>query len=131
MKIEGWLFGLGAIFYAVVAAAYWFLSGDEIGTTALVMTGALAFLVAFYVLYTAKRVYPRPEDRLDAEIDEADPEYGFFSPHSWWPLAVGFAAFLVVLGLIFAVWLVVLGVMVLMFAIVGWMFEYYRGAFSH
>ena len=131
MKIEGWLFGLGAIFYAVVAAAYWFLSGDEIGTTALVMTGALAFLVAFYVLYTAKRVYPRPEDRLDAEIDEADPEYGFFSPHSWWPLAVGFAAFLVTLGLIFAVWLVVLGVMVLMFALVGWMFEYYRGAFSH
>ena len=95
------------------------------------MTGALAFLVAFYVLYTAKRVYPRPEDRLDAEIDEADPEYGFFSPHSWWPLAVGFAAFLIVLGLIFAVWLVVLGVMVLMFALVGWMFEYYRGAFSH
>ena len=131
MKIEGWLFGLGAIFYAVVAAAYWFLSGDEIGTTGLVMTGALAFLVAFYVLYTAKRVYPRPEDRLDAEIDEADPEYGFFSPHSWWPLAVGFAAFLVTLGLIFAVWLVVLGVMVLMFALVGWMFEYYRGAFSH
>ena len=131
MRIEGWLFGLGAIFYAVVAAAYWFLSGDEIGTTALVMTGALAFLVAFYLLYTAKRVYPRPEDRLDAEIDEADPEYGFFSPHSWWPLAVGFAAFLIVLGLIFAVWLVVLGVMVLLFALVGWMFEYYRGAFSH
>lgn len=131
MRIEGWLFGLGAIFYAVVAAAYWFLSGDEIGTTALVMTGALAFLVAFYVLYTSKRVYPRPEDRLDGNIDEADPEYGFFSPHSWWPLAVGFAAFLVTLGLIFAVWLVVLGVMALMFALVGWMFEYYRGAFSH
>jgi Cytochrome c oxidase subunit IV len=131
VRIEGWLFGLGAIFYAVVAAAYWFLSGDEIGTTALVMTGALAFLVAFYVLYTSKRVYPRPEDRLDGNIDEADPEYGFFSPHSWWPLAVGFAAFLVTLGLIFAVWLVVLGVMALMFALVGWMFEYYRGAFSH
>jgi hypothetical protein len=131
VKIEGWLFALGAAFYSVVAAAYWFLSRDEIGTTALVMTGALAFLVAFYMLYTAKRVYPRPEDRLDGNIDEADPEYGFFSPHSWWPLAVGFSAFLVVLGLIFAVWLVVLGVMVLMLSIIGWMFEYYRGAFSH
>jgi hypothetical protein len=131
VKIEGWLFALGAAFYSVVAAIYWFLSRDEIGTTALVMTGALAFLVAFYMLYTAKRVYPRPEDRLNAEIDEADPEYGFFSPHSWWPLAVGFSAFLVVLGLIFAVWLVVLGVTVLMFSIIGWMFEYYRGAFSH
>ncbi|MDP4676126.1 MAG: cytochrome c oxidase subunit 4 [Candidatus Nanopelagicales bacterium] len=131
MKIEGWIFGVGAIFYFVVAGAYWFFSRDEIGTTALVMTGALAFLVAFYVLYTAKRVYPRPEDRDDAEIDEADPEYGFFSPHSWWPLPVAFGAMLTALGLIFAVWLIVLGVALLMFAIIGWLFEYYRGEFAH
>ena len=131
MKIEGWIFGVGAIFYFVVAGAYWFFSRDEIGTTALVMTGALAFLVAFYVLYTAKRVYPRPEDRDDAEIDEADPEYGFFSPHSWWPLPVAFGAMLTALGLIFAVWLIVLGAALLMFAIIGWLFEYYRGEFAH
>ena len=90
----------------------------------------LALLVAFYVLYTAKRVFPRPEDRLDGEIDEADPEYGFFSPHSWWPLVLGFATFLVVLGLVFAVWVVVLGVAVLLLALVGWLFEYYRGDFA-
>jgi len=131
MKIEGWLFALGAAFYFVVAGAYWFFSRDEIGTTALVMTGALAFLVAFYMLYTAKRVYPRPEDLPNAEVDEADPEYGFFSPHSWWPLAIGIASFLVVLGLIFAVWLVVLGVFALVIALVGWLFEYYRGNFAH
>ena len=130
MKIEGWLFGAGFIFYAVIAGVYWYLSRDEIGTTALVMTGALAFLVAFYVLYTAKRVYPRPEDRADAEIDEADPEYGFFSPHSWWPLPVAFGAMLTALGFIFAVWLAVLGVVVLMVAVIGWLFEYYRGAFA-
>lgn len=130
MKIEGWLFALGALFYGVVAAIYWWLSRDEIGTTALVMTGALAFLVAFYVLYTAKRVFPRPEDRKDAEIDEADPEYGFYSPHSWWPLPVGFGAMLIALGFVFAVWLVVLGVSVLMFGVIGWLFEYYRGEFA-
>ena len=72
----------------------------------------------------------RPEDRLDGEIDEADPEYGFFSPHSWWPLVLGFATFLVVLGLVFAVWVVVLGVAVLLLALVGWLFEYYRGDFA-
>ena len=131
MKIEGWIFGVGAIFYFFVAGVYWFFSRDEIGTTALVMTGAVAFLVAFYVLYTAKRVYPRPEDRDDAEIDEADPEYGFFSPHSWWPLPVAFGAMLTALGLIFAVWLIVLGAALLMFAIIGWLFEYYRGEFAH
>lgn len=131
MKVEGRLFALCAIFFFVVAAAYWFLSYDPIGTTALTLCGFLGALVAFYVLYTARRVYPRPEDRLDAEIDEADPEYGFFSPHSWWPLAVAFGVFLTVLGLIFAVWIIVVGTTFLMLALVGWTFEYYRGDFAH
>lgn len=131
MRIEGLLFAMGAVFYAFIAAVYWYFSRDQIGTTALALTGALAFLVAFYALYTAKRVYPRPEDRLDAEVDEADPEYGFFSPHSWWPLVLGFSTMVIVFGLIFAVWLIVLGVFVLFVALIGWMFEYYRGAFAH
>ncbi len=131
MKIEGLLFGLAFIFYTIIAGIYWYVSGDEVGTTALALTGALAFLVSFYALYTSKRVYPRPEDRLDAEIDEADPEYGFYSPHSWWPLAVALATVTVVLGLIFAVWLIVLGVATLLLALIGWLFEYYRGEFAH
>ncbi|MDQ5975503.1 MAG: hypothetical protein QG661_2712, partial [Actinomycetota bacterium] len=98
MKVEGRIFALFAAFFFIVAAIYWYFARDPIGTTALALCGGLALLVAFYVLYTAKRVYPRPEDRLDGEIDEADPEYGFFSPHSWWPLVLGFATFLVVLG---------------------------------
>jgi uncharacterized membrane protein HdeD (DUF308 family) len=131
VKIEAFLFALGFVFYSIVAGIYWYLSRDEVGTTALALTGALAFLVAFYAWYTSKRVYPRPEDRLDANIDEADPEYGFFSPHSWWPLVVAFAASVVVLGLIFAVWLIVLGVFLLLIGLVGWLFEYYRGEFAH
>lgn len=130
MKVGGWSFALGAIFFLGVAGIYFYLSRDEIGTTALVMTGGLAFLVAFYILYTNKRLDGLPEDRSNAEIDEADPEYGFYSPHSWWPLPVGFASMLVALGFIFAAWLVVLGVMVLMVAVIGWLFEYYRGAFA-
>ena len=131
MRIEGALFGMGFIFYAFLAGIYWYFSRDEVGTTALALTGALAFLISFYALYTSKRVYPRPEDRLDAEIDEADPEYGFFSPHSWWPLVIALATVLVVLGLIFAVWLIVLAVATLLFGLVGMLFEYYRGEFAH
>ena len=130
MKLEGGLFAGGAVFFVVVAGIYWYLSGDPIGTTALALSGGLAFLVGFYVLYTSKRVYPRPEDRLDGEIDEADPEYGFFSPHSWWPLLVGFSTMVVCLGLIFAVWMIVLGVAILLFSLVGFMFEYYRRDFA-
>ena len=123
MKIEGRIFMLGVAFFLPIAFIYWYLSRDPIGTTALALSGALAFLVGFYVLYTAKRVYPRPEDRLEANIDEA-------SPHSWWPLPVAFGAFITALGLIFAVWVIVLGVGILMLALVGWMFEYYRGDFA-
>jgi hypothetical protein len=130
VKVGGWSFALGAIFFLLVGGIYYYVSGDEIGTTALVMTGGLAFLVAFYVLYTNKRLDGLPEDRANAEVDEADPEYGFYSPHSWWPLPVGFAAMLIALGFIFAAWLVVLGVSVLMIAVIGWLFEYYRGAFA-
>lgn len=131
MKIEGILFALGSAFYLAIAAIYWYFSRDQIGTTALALTGALAFLVAFYTLYTSKRVYPRPEDRENAEIDEADPEYGFFSPHSWWPLFIGIAAMVIAFGFIFAVWVIVFGFFLLLIALVGWMFEYYRGEFVH
>ncbi len=131
MKIEGLLFALGSAFYLLIAAIYWYFSRDQIGTTALALTGALAFLVAFYTLYTSKRVYPRPEDRLNGDIEEADPEYGFFSPHSWWPLMIGIAAVVIAFGLIFAVWIIVFGFFLLLIALVGWMFEYYRGEFAH
>jgi hypothetical protein len=130
VKIEGWLFAIGAAFFIPLSAIYWYFSRDPIGTTALALSGGLSIIIGFYVLYTAKRVYPRPEDRLDAEIDEADPEYGFYSPHSWWPLFVSLSAFVIALGLIFAVWVIVLGVAVLMLALIGWLFEYYRGAFA-
>jgi hypothetical protein len=122
---------MGFVFYAFLSGIYWYFSRDEVGTTALALTGALAFLISFYAFYTSKRVYPRPEDRLDAQVDEADPEFGFYSPHSWWPLAVGFSVLALVFGLIFAVWLIVLGVAALMFAVIGWLFEYYRGEFAH
>ena len=130
MKVEGRLFAAGSVSFLSIAAIYWYTARDPIGTTALTMSGMLAALVAFYVLYTSKRVWPRPEDRLDANIDEADPEYGFFSPHSWWPLVIGVAVMFTALGLVFAVWLIALGVFALVFGLIGWMFEYYRGEFA-
>ena len=130
MKVGGIIFAIGAAFFILISGVYWLVSRDPIGTTALALCGGLAILVAFYVLYTSKRLSPMPEDRMDAEIDEADPEYGFYSPHSWWPLFLGFACVVVVFGLVFAVWLIVLGVVLLMLSIIGWMFEYYRGDFA-
>src|SRR4029079_552496 len=110
VKIEGFLFAGGAAVYGLLAVVYWVITKEIVGSTALALTGALAFLVGFYVLYTSRKVGVRPEDDPNANIEDAEPDYGFFSPHSWWPLAVGFGTAVTVLGLIFAVWLVFLGV---------------------
>ncbi len=130
MKVEGGIFAVGAIFYFVVAAVYYYASAEVVGTTALVLTGGLAAIVGTYILVTGKRIGDRPEDRLDGEIAEADANYGFYSPHSWWPLMVGTAFSLIFLGLVFAVWLMVLASVFLVIAVAGWLFEYETGDFS-
>ena len=40
----------------------------------------------FYLWWTARKLDDRPEDDPAAPISAAEGEYGFFSPHSWWPL---------------------------------------------
>ena len=131
MKIEGKLFAFGAAFYALVAVIYGAWSRDLAGFILLLFTGTFAFLIGFFVLHTSRRVFPRPEDRSDAEQDEADPDYGFYSPHSWWPLPLAASAAITVFGLAFAAWIVVAGVAFLFLSLIGLVFEYYRGDFAH
>jgi hypothetical protein len=130
VKLSGYLFAGGAVFYGLLAVIYWFITEELVGATALALTGGLAFLVGFYVLYTHRRIGTLPEDTPDANIEDVDPDYGFFSPHSWWPLVVGFSVAVTVIGLAFAAWIVILGVGMLMLALIGFVFEYYRGPFA-
>jgi hypothetical protein len=131
VRLEGIIFTILVVFFIIVTPIYWYLSEDPTGTTALVLTFGLSALVAFYLLYTSRKVYPRPEDRLDGEIEEMAGEYGFFSPHSWWPLACAGSGALVMLGLVFAWWLFIVGVALGAVALIGLIFEYYRGEFAH
>ena len=68
---------------------------------------------------------PRPEDRLDAEVDEGSGEIGFFSPHSWWPLFLAAGASIVPLGVVFGMWLLIIGAILSLVAISGFVLEYY------
>ncbi len=130
MKLAGYLFAGGAVFYGLLAVIYWFVTAELVGATALALTGGLAFLVGFYVLFTHRRIGTLPEDTPDANIEDVDPDYGFFSPHSWWPLVVGFSVAVTAIGLAFAAWIVILGVGLLMLSLIGFVFEYYRGPFA-
>src|SRR5580765_5586633 len=112
MKVEGWLFLGAGIFFAGTDVVYWYSSKEGTGTVALALAVGLAILTGFYVLFTGRRLPRRPEDDDHGEIEQGTGEIGFFSPHSWWRL------FLV-------------GMCLTVFASIGFVFEYYRGNFSH
>ncbi len=127
MRAEGILFTTLAVFFGAVAALYGILSREVIGTTGLILTAGLSLIIGFYCLVTHRRIGDRPEDRGDSEIADGAGEYGFYSPHSWWPLPVAGSAAMVCLGFAFGWWIVVLGVALLIMSAVGFVFEYYRG----
>ena len=127
MKLAGKLFVGGAVFYLLVASIYWIMSRDEVGTVALALTGLLSAMIGFYLVVTANRLPDQPEDLAEGEIWEADPDYGFFSPHSWAPLLVGASAAITFAGLAFAAWIVAAGAVLIIMSSAYWVFEYYQG----
>ncbi|HSE72709.1 MAG TPA: cytochrome c oxidase subunit 4 [Nocardioidaceae bacterium] len=132
MKAETWIFAINAVFFALVAPAYWFITYDPTGTSALVMTTLLVTLVAFYLGFHASKMDPRPEDRKTGEIADGAGELGFFPPYSWWPLWCALTGAVCVVGVAFgAWWLLVIGVGLGSIALCGWIFEYYIGEHAH
>ncbi|MHC2997985.1 cytochrome c oxidase subunit 4 [Microbacterium sp. HJ5] len=114
--------------------SYWdtiTLSIEWVGSVALLFTALMGALIAFYI----GRVHHAqggelPEDILTSDIDDGDPELGEFSPWSWWPIVLAFSAALAMIGLAVGAWMVPIGVGVFVVAIVGWVYEYYRGYFA-
>ena len=132
MKIEAWIFGITAIFFGLISPTYWIITSEWVGTVALAMTALLAVMIAAYLGFHASKMDARPEDLEEGEIAEGAGELGFFPPYSWWPLwcAITFSVFTysVALG---AWWLSIIGGVFGMIAIIGWVFEYYRGEHAH
>jgi len=138
MKSEAWIFGITTVFVVLVTPAYWLVTdssdkgGDWTGTSALAMTGLLTLMVTLYLGFHAKKMDPRPEDRLDGEIADGAGELGFFPPYSWWPLWCGATLGVMVFGVAAgAWWLFIIGGILGAVALSGLVFEYYRGVHAH
>ena len=127
MKIEGYLFAFLFAFLTPVTVIYYLLSGDPTGTWCLGLSGGLAAMIGYYLLFTARRMEARPEDRANAEISEGSGEVGFFPPHSWWPIALAGSFSVTTVGLIFGPFLVAIGAGMLLVSLFGLLFEYYVG----
>lgn len=139
MKSNVVIFTILTVYFVVVAAIYtvWnvMIHGrlEWAGSLAILLSGGLTgFIAAYLALSNKKQGGVLAEDRLDADIDDGDPEIGEFSPWSWWPLFLAFAISVVVLGLCigFNFWLTFLGLPLVLVGVVGWVYEYYRGNFA-
>jgi hypothetical protein len=105
---------------------------EWIGTIGLTLCGIASAFIAFYVGRTHHgQGGELPEDRMDANIDDGDAEQGFFSPWSWWPIALAASAALLFLGIAVGAWVSIIGVGIGVIALVGWTYEYHRGYFGH
>ena len=105
---------------------------DSVPTLAILLSAGLAGLIGFYLnaLNRSQGGVLLPEDSPNADIDDGDPELGYFSPWSWWPFILSLGGAAVFLGLAVGVWVALFAIPVVLIALAGWSFEYYRGNFG-
>lgn len=141
MKMQAYLFMGVSTFFGLAAAlyVYWSLQDtgqiEWVGTTALVFSIGFGWMIGFWLWQSARHSEHHhglpAEERLDGEIAENAGEYGFFSPHSWWPLFVALAISFTAVGVAIGWWMVFIGFFAIILTSLGWVFEYYRKEFQH
>lgn len=149
MRVNINMFWILAVFFALICAGYtvWVFidnantpegassitaQGTEwVGTITLGLAAIFSILIAYYLTITKRAQGAElPEDQLTADIDDGDPEIGHFSPWSWWPMLLALGLAFMFLGLAAGVWIVFIGGPIVLIAIVGWQYEYYRNFFA-
>ena len=132
MKVNWQLFAFLSIFYAILTVIYYYVGGEALGITGMLLAACLAGMIAFYVWFTQKRIgIAIPSDNDEAEIADDAGELGFYSPHSWWPLPVAVSAVAMSLGLIIGWWLTLIALGSLIISIIGMVTEYEKPISTH
>jgi hypothetical protein len=128
VKLEAIFFNLIAVFCVIAAVVYGLWAQEPIGTTALTLSAGLTGLIGGFFYFVSRRIDLRPEDRKDGDIADGAGELGFFSPGSYWPLAIAASAGVMGIALAFwFYWLIIIAVVALLITIGGLLFEYYVG----
>ena len=125
MKIEALILLVVGVFFAVIAAIYWFTAYEDGGTMMLIGSFALGMLPGGYYLWWSRRMKPRPEDLHEATIEDGQGIIDAFPSSSIWPFGLGF--FLTILGIALGFWLIVPGVAIVVSSLIGVTAESRRG----
>ncbi len=126
MQVEARIFDITTAFFFVSAVIYGAWAREPVGLVGLILTGGLSLIIGSYFHFVARRTENRAEDNPDAEISDGAGELGFFSPGSYWPVAIAASAGIAALGLAFwQIWLIVIAVVLLLMTVGGLIFEYH------
>lgn len=132
MKATATLFNLSFFFFVPVAIVYalWtrYSMGaiEPVGAIALPLLGVMGLMIGIYLRSTMKRLDLDPADNPRGDQHEQAGEYGFFSPHTWWPLPLALSATLLFLGLALGLWVFLVGLVLGVLSLIGWTFEYFH-----
>src|SRR5699024_3711730 len=96
-------------------------------------TGLMLAMIGAFIWFSSRRlVQGRPEDDVYAEVADGAGDIGFFSPNSYWPLALAASATVAVIAVaLWLVWLLVIALMLLFLALLGCLFEDQRPHATH
>lgn len=124
MKVEAYLFGVMALFFAVTGAVYAWYALEPAGTAALTVSCLMSALIALYCVRQRRRGGARLQDRKDVPVHEGTGALDFFPPHSYAPVLSALGTALIAAGVIYGVWLAAIGLGVLAPGIAGFVFEF-------
>jgi hypothetical protein len=132
MKVESRLFEIVTAAIFVMGIAYAVLAQEPVGVAGLFLTGGLTLIIGTYFRFVSRRLEERPEDNPEAEVSDGAGDVGFFSPGSYWPIAVAASAALMGISLaFFYMWAMVISGIILLAAIGGLVFEYHIRPAEH
>jgi hypothetical protein len=132
MKVESRIFEIITAFFFVVAIVYAVLAKEPVGVAGLFLTGGLSLIVGTYFRFVSRRLEERPEDNPTAEVSDGAGDVGFFSPGSYWPIAMAGAAALLAISLaFFYIWAITISAVLLLLAVAGLVFEYHIHPADH
>jgi hypothetical protein len=132
MKVESRIFEIITAFFFLTAIVYTVLAREPVGVAALFLTGGLSLIIGTYFRFVSRRLETRPEDNPEAEVSDGAGDVGFFSPGSYWPIAVAASAALVGIALaFFYIWALVMAMVLLLITVAGLVFEYHVRPAEH
>ena len=132
MKVESRIFEIVTVAIFVMGIVYAVLAQEPVGIAGLFLTGGLTLIIGTYFRFVSRRLEERPEDNPAAEVSDGAGDVGFFSPGSYWPLAVAACAALVGISLaFFYIWALVIAGTMLLMAVGGLVFEYHIRPAEH